>query len=69
MAKLSSRKEKILKSLIEDYIDSASPVSSAIIQTRHLPELSSATIRNELAALLSATFHTPSNRICIAGGT
>jgi heat-inducible transcriptional repressor len=67
MARLSSRKEQILKSLIEDYIDSAAPVSSAVIQQRHLPDLSSATIRNELAALEEMGYlhqpHTSAGRV------
>lgn len=67
MANLSGRKEKILKSLIEDYIHSASPVSSSEIQTKHLPDLSSATIRNELAALEEMGYlyqpHTSAGRV------
>lgn len=67
MAKLSARKEKILKSLVEDYIESASPVSSSEIQSKHLPDLSSATIRNELAALEEMGYlyqpHTSAGRV------
>lgn len=48
---LSERKQKILTALVEDYILSAEPVSSKEIQSKFMPDVSSATIRSELAAL------------------
>ena len=64
---LSERKKKILHSLVDDYIESASPVSSKEIQEKHLSEFSSATIRNELSALESMGYltqpHTSAGRI------
>lgn len=48
---LSSRKERILRAVVDSYIDSCEPISSSVIQEQYLPELSSATIRNELASL------------------
>lgn len=48
---LSGRKERILKAVVDSYIDSCEPISSSIIQEKYLPEFSSATIRNELASL------------------
>lgn len=67
MANLSARKAKILKSIVEDYINQAEPISSADIKDRHLPEISSATIRNELAALEEMGYlfqpHTSSGRV------
>lgn len=48
---LSGRKERILKAVVDSYIDSCEPISSAEIREKYLPELSSATIRNELASL------------------
>ncbi|NLC16891.1 MAG: heat-inducible transcription repressor HrcA [Clostridiales bacterium] len=67
MPNLTARKAKILKSIIEDYINQAEPISSADIQVRHMPEISSATIRNELAALEEMGYlyqpHTSSGRI------
>ncbi|HEY8390138.1 MAG TPA: heat-inducible transcriptional repressor HrcA [Clostridia bacterium] len=67
MPKLSERKAKILKSIVEDYINQAEPISSADIQSRHLPEFSSATIRNELAALEEMGYlyqpHTSAGRV------
>lgn len=64
---LSERKQKILNALVDDYILSAQPVSSKDIQTRYMPEVSSATIRSELAALEDMGFieqpHTSSGRV------
>lgn len=48
---IDNRKEKILKAIIEEYIDSAEPVSSAILISKYPIKLSSATIRNEMAEL------------------
>lgn len=48
---ISERKQKILKALVDEYIASALPVSSREIKAKHFNEISSATIRNELAAL------------------
>lgn len=49
--KLSERKQKILKAVVDEYIATASPISSGEIQAKHFSEISSATIRNELSAL------------------
>ena len=48
---LSSRKRKILGLLVERYIKTAEPVSSGEIKSLYGEEISSATIRSELAAL------------------
>lgn len=48
---LTNRKEKILQAIVDGYIDNCQPVSSSEIKEKHLPALSSATIRNEMAAL------------------
>lgn len=48
---LTGRKEKILQAVVDGYIGSCQPVSSQEIKEKHLPALSSATIRNELADL------------------
>lgn len=50
-AKLSERKQKILKALIDNYIETAEPISSTQIKNSCLPEVSSATIRSELVTL------------------
>lgn len=64
---LSARKEKILQAVVDSYINSCEPISSAEIKDKHLPALSTATIRNELASLEELGFliqpHTSSGRI------
>lgn len=64
---ISNRKERILKAVVERYIVSCEPISSAEIRDENLPELSSATIRNELAALEAMGYlaqpHTSSGRV------
>ncbi len=64
---LSGRKEKILQAVVDSYINSCEPISSAEIQEHHLPALSTATIRNELAALEEMGYlvqpHTSAGRI------
>lgn len=68
MAKeLSDRKKKILHALVDLYITTGQPVSSADIQERYLPDTSSATIRAELSALEALGYidkpHTSSGRV------
>ena len=48
---LSERKKKILSAVIDENVATAEPVSSGQLQKEYLTELSSATIRNELATL------------------
>ncbi|MCH5162572.1 MAG: heat-inducible transcription repressor HrcA [Clostridiales bacterium] len=64
---LTSRKEKILQAIVDGYIENCQPVSSAEIRDRHLPALSTATIRNEMAALEEMGYltqpHTSSGRV------
>lgn len=64
---LSGRKEKILQAVVDSYINNCTPVSSAEIRESRLPSLSTATIRNELAALEEMGYlaqpHTSSGRV------
>jgi len=64
---ISGRKEKILQAVVDSYINSCEPISSAEIKEHHLPALSTATIRNELAALEEMGYlvqpHTSAGRI------
>ncbi len=53
MEKLSERKKKILRAVVEGYIETANPISSKGIQESVLHDCSSATIRNELSTLES----------------
>lgn len=48
---MDKRKERILKAIIQEYIFAAEPVSSKTIMDRYGLNVSSATIRNEMAAL------------------
>ena len=65
--KISERKKKILQIVVDEYINSAVPVSSKAITERHLSGVSSATVRNELAALEElgylTQFHTSGGRV------
>ena len=64
---LNERKRTILKSIIDDYIESAQPVGSRTIAKKHELGLGSATIRNEMADLEELGYitqpHTSAGRI------
>lgn len=51
MAELTQRQIKILKSVVEEFIETAAPVGSETIEKKYSLGISSATIRNEMAAL------------------
>ena len=69
---LSERKHFILCSVDEDYIKDAATITSAGVQDRHIPKVSTATLRNELNALESMGYlkqlHTSGGRIPTAEG-
>jgi len=48
---LSERQADILRAIVFDYIDQVEPVSSRTVATKYTPSLSSATVRNIMAAL------------------
>ncbi len=64
---LSDRKKRILHALVDLYITTGQPVSSSDIQSRYLPEVSSATVRSELSALEALGYieqpHTSAGRV------
>ena len=64
---MDNRKKKILQAIIEEYIDTAEPVSSGSIVKKYGLDLSSATIRNEMADLEKVGYiektHTSSGRV------
>ena len=64
---LEERKKKVLKAIVEEYINTAEPVSSNSIVNNYDLNYSSATIRNEMADLekigLLEKTHTSSGRI------
>ena len=64
---LDDRKRKVLQAIVEEYINTAEPVSSNALITKYDLQCSSATIRNEMAELekrgLLDKMHTSSGRI------
>lgn len=64
---LSDRKKKILQIVVDDYIETAVPVSSKGISEKYLTSISPATIRAELSALEELGYltqlHTSSGRV------
>ncbi len=65
--KLTSRKQKILRAVISDYLHTAEPVSSDRISRKYIKDVSPATIRNELSDLEQEGFithpHTSAGRV------
>src|SRR5581483_7395560 len=64
---LTDRRRDILKLIVEDYINSAIPVSSDAIARRMTVPVSSATVRNEMSALEDEGYiaqpHTSAGRV------
>ena len=64
---LDDRKKKVLQAIIEEYINTAEPVSSNALTNNYGLNYSSATIRNEMAELEKSGYldktHTSSGRI------
>lgn len=64
---LNERKKKVLQAIVEEYINTAEPVSSNSLTKKDDLQYSSATIRNEMADLEKAGYlektHTSSGRI------
>ncbi|MDD5382142.1 MAG: heat-inducible transcriptional repressor HrcA [Candidatus Margulisbacteria bacterium] len=64
---LDERKKRILEAIVRDYLHTAEPVGSRTIWRSYMPDLSPATIRNEMADLEAMGFivqpHTSAGRI------
>ncbi len=64
---MQTRKQAILRAVVQEFTTSAVPVGSQALQSRYFVNLSSATIRNELAELAEAGYlaqpHTSAGRI------
>ena len=64
---LDNRKKKILQAVIDEYVNTAEPVSSGTLVKKYGLDYSSATVRNELAELESKGYldktHTSSGRV------
>jgi len=56
MLNLTDRQEKILKAIIEEYIETASPVGSETVDKKYNLGVSPATIRNEMVVLTKQGF-------------
>ena len=69
---LDDRKKKVLQAIVEEYINTAEPVSSNALISKYGLECSSATIRNEMSELekkgLLDKMHTSSGRVPSAKG-
>ena len=69
---LDQRKKRILQAIVDEYINTAEPVSSGSIARRYNLDYSSATIRNEMAELEKCGYldkpHTSSGRVPSALG-
>jgi heat-inducible transcriptional repressor len=67
MTQLSQRKQQILRSLVEEYIHTATPVASETLVRKYGLPFSSATVRHELAGLEEASLihqpHTSAGRV------
>lgn len=67
MVELSERQKSVLQSVIQEYINSAAPVSSKMITNEYNLGVSSATIRNEMAILEELGYlmqpHTSAGRV------
>lgn len=67
MVQLEGRRREILKMVIDDYILTAEPIGSEAIRDRHRLGVSSATVRNEMAALEEMGYlrqpHTSAGRV------
>src|SRR5207245_9939146 len=64
---MENRKQAILRAVVHEFTTSAVPVGSQALQSRYFVNLSSATIRSELAELAEAGYlaqpHTSAGRI------
>lgn len=69
---LNDRKKRILQAIVDEYVDTAEPVSSGSIADKDGIDYSSATIRNEMAELEKEGYldkvHTSSGRVPSAKG-
>ncbi|MDO8669246.1 MAG: hypothetical protein Q7K65_03045 [Candidatus Buchananbacteria bacterium] len=69
---LDERQNNLLRIVVEEYVDSASPVGSGLIVSKYFKDLSSATIRNDMAELekqgLISQPHTSAGRIPTISG-
>ncbi|HXG42151.1 MAG TPA: heat-inducible transcriptional repressor HrcA [Dehalococcoidia bacterium] len=64
---LTERRAAILRSIVEEYVDSAQPVASRVVALKYLGHVSPATIRNEMVRLEEEGYisqpHTSAGRV------
>ena len=48
---MAERRDNLLKIIVEEYIKSANPIGSSLIVNKYFKDVSSATIRNDMARL------------------
>lgn len=69
---LDNRKKRILQAVVDEYVNTAEPVSSATLVKKYNLDYSSATVRNELAELETNGYldkpHTSAGRVPSAKG-
>lgn len=69
---MAEKKDNLLKIIVEEYIQSASPIGSGLIAEKYLKDISSATVRNYMAQLeeegLIFQPHTSAGRIPTLSG-
>lgn len=69
---LSTRQTQILKAIMEEYVDTAEPVGSQVLEKKYNLGVSPATIRNEMAYLIDRGYlrqpHTSAGRVPTALG-
>lgn len=69
---LTERQKLILKYIVEEYIATANPVGSKTIIEKYMPDISAATVRNEMAILEHQNYleknHTSSGRVPSSSG-
>lgn len=67
MVELTERQIKILKAVIDEYIENGEPIGSEVLEKKYELGVSPATIRNEMAKLIEAGFlkqpHTSAGRV------
>lgn len=72
LAEMTERRRQLLKLLIQEYVSTSAPVASEHLVRRYGLNVSSATIRNELASLEELGFlthlHTSAGRIPTGAG-
>jgi len=67
MTGLTARQTQVLKCLIDEYVETADPIGSDMLEKKHSLGVSSATIRNEMVALTKLGYlkqpHTSAGRV------